>query len=132
MPHIIVEYSQNLEPVMDLEGLLGTLHRAALDTGVFPLAGLRTRAEPRDRYLIADGNPDHGFVHVTARIGHGRSEAVRGEVSAHLFETLCRHLKPVADGRGLAISLDLQESDPATSHKLINVAQWLDDRRTQV
>jgi len=127
MPHIIVEYSANLEPVMDLDGMLAGLHRAARDCGVFPPAGVRTRAEPRDRYLIADGNPDHGFVHVTVRMGHGRADAVRQQLAQHLFDQLCSHLQPLYETRGLGISLDLQESDPRTSFKRINLADWTAD-----
>ena len=44
----------------------------AAGTGVFPLAGIRCRALPRDSYRVADGHPDNGFVHVELRVGAGR------------------------------------------------------------
>ena len=72
MPHIIVEYSANIEPEMALEGLLKSLHEAALASGIFPLGGLRTRAVARRDYVIADGDRENGFVHLNLRIGHGR------------------------------------------------------------
>ena len=53
MPHIIIEYSANLEERLGLDGLMDTLHAAALVTGVFPLGGLRVRAHRADRYRIA-------------------------------------------------------------------------------
>ncbi|MBV9079473.1 MAG: 5-carboxymethyl-2-hydroxymuconate isomerase, partial [Methylobacteriaceae bacterium] len=45
MPHIIVEYSANLDGAISPRRLVNGLHAAALETGVFPLGGLRTRAE---------------------------------------------------------------------------------------
>ncbi|MYK28467.1 MAG: 5-carboxymethyl-2-hydroxymuconate isomerase, partial [Gammaproteobacteria bacterium] len=75
MPHLVVEYSANLESRLELEALMAKLRDVAVAGGVFPLAGIRVRAARRDRYLIADGDPAHGFVHVMARIGEGRAEA---------------------------------------------------------
>ena len=45
MPHLTVEYSANLEPRLDVMGLLGAVHRSALSTGVFEIGGIRVRAE---------------------------------------------------------------------------------------
>ena len=71
MPHLIVEYSANLEPALDIATLVEALHEAALETGVFPIGGMRTRAARRDLYRIADGHADNAFIHVQARIGAG-------------------------------------------------------------
>ena len=76
MPHFIVEYSANLESAADIKGLVAAVHKAAIQTGVFPLKGTRTRAARREVYEIADGHADNAFVHVTARIGRGRSVEV--------------------------------------------------------
>ena len=54
MPHLIVEYSGNLEKQLDMPAILRVVHDAALATGVFPFGGIRTRGERRDLYLIAD------------------------------------------------------------------------------
>ena len=44
MPHVIVEYSSNLDGAMDVQGLLNALHQAMIDSGAAPLPGIRTRA----------------------------------------------------------------------------------------
>ena len=51
-----------------------------MDTGVFALGGVRFRAHRCDDYLVADGDPDNAFVHLTARIGRRRDPDVRREV----------------------------------------------------
>ena len=48
MPHIIIEYSENLEQKINLDTLIEKIHISALDTGIFPLGGLRIRAAKRE------------------------------------------------------------------------------------
>ncbi len=88
MPHITVEYSANLEAQISPRRLVDAIHRAALATGVFPIGGLRTRAERRDIYAVADGDPDNAFVAVVARIGEGRDTASRKRVAEELMAVL--------------------------------------------
>ena len=44
MAHIQIDYSANLGDRLDLPGLCQALLKAAAETGVFPVAGLRVRA----------------------------------------------------------------------------------------
>ncbi|MYE87243.1 MAG: 5-carboxymethyl-2-hydroxymuconate Delta-isomerase [Gammaproteobacteria bacterium] len=127
MPHLIVEYSANLESRLELEALMAKLRDVAVAGGVFPLAGIRVRAARRDRYLIADGNPAHGFVHVMARIGKGRAEAVRRAQAQALFDALRAHLEPLSRDQvgGLALSLEMVQIDPVGSLKLNNLHERL-------
>ena len=48
MPHIVVEYSANLEDHIDIAVVLESLHSAAASHSSVPLAGLRTRAMKRE------------------------------------------------------------------------------------
>jgi len=127
MPHLIVEYSANLEPRLGLEALMAKLRDVAVAGGVFPLAGIRVRAARRDHYLIADGDPGHGFVHVTARIGKGRAQAVRRAQAQALFDVLRAHLEPLRRDQagGWALSLGMGESDQVGSLKLNNLHERL-------
>ncbi|MYG13492.1 MAG: 5-carboxymethyl-2-hydroxymuconate Delta-isomerase [Gammaproteobacteria bacterium] len=127
MPHLVVEYSANLESRLELEALMAKLRDVAVAGGVFPLAGIRVRAARRDRYLIADGDPAHGFVHVMARIGEGRAEAVRRAQAQALFDALRAHLEPLRSDQvgGLALSLEMVEIDPVGSLKLNNLHERL-------
>jgi 5-carboxymethyl-2-hydroxymuconate isomerase len=128
VPHLIVEYSANLEDDIRLDALLDDLHQAALDTGVFPLGGLRTRAHKTARYRIADCHPDNAFVHVTAIIGHGRPLDVRRSAAERLFGTLTRHLESVYQRRPLAISFNVQEFHPELNFKQNNLHEYVQSR----
>lgn len=129
MPHLIIEYSANLEERLGLDGLLDTLHRTALETGVFPIGGLRVRAHRADRYRIADCDPANAFVHVTALIGHGRPLEVRREAGERLFAALSAYLEPLFEEGPLAISFNIQEFHPTLNYKKNNLHRYVAERR---
>jgi 5-carboxymethyl-2-hydroxymuconate isomerase len=128
VPHLIVEFSSNIEHDIGLEGLLDRLHGTALETGVFPIGGLRIRAIRMDHYRIADNHPDNGYVHVTAWIGHGRPLDVRKRAGSLIFEALTDHLKDVYERRPLAISFNMQEFHPELNFKQNNLHEYVRER----
>lgn len=130
MPHLIIEYSANLEPQLQLPQLIEALHNTAAVIEAFPLAGLRTRAERRDHFLIADGNAHNAFVHLTLRIAHGRSVEVRKAAGDLLFAALCRELQPLLERRPIAISFEISEIDPVLNYKGGNIREYMTKRGT--
>ncbi len=125
MPHIVVEYSSNLEADVPPRRLIDALHQAALQTGVFPLGGLRTRAERRDIYAVADGNPDNAFVAVVARIGKGRDPETRRRVATELMAALEAETAQAFRTRGLGLTVEVQEIDDTASLKTNNLHERL-------
>ena len=125
MPHQIIEYSANLEEKMDIGVLLDGMHQIAADTDGLPLGGLRTRAARREHYRIADKHPDHAFVHVILKLGHGRPEEVRQGFGEKLFAVLCELLEPVASVSSLAISLEIQEIHAKLTWKKSNLREHM-------
>jgi len=128
LPHLIVEYSANIEEQIALDALLDKLHTCALGTGVFPLGGLRVRAHRADHFRIADKAPDNGFVHVTALIGHGRPLDVQQRAAEELFAVLTKHLEPLYDKSPLALSLNVQEFHPVLNFKKNNLHEYVKRR----
>jgi 5-carboxymethyl-2-hydroxymuconate isomerase len=128
LPHLIVEYSANIEDQIALDALLDKLHSCALGTGVFPMGGLRVRAHRADAYRIADKAPDNGFVHVTAIIGHGRPLDVQQRAGEELLAALTQHLQSLYERSPLAISLNIQESHPVLNFKKNNLHEHVKRR----
>lgn len=110
MAHFIYEYSANLPEVqLDLPGLMEKMHSAAAGSGIFPLAGLRSRATCCEEYRIGDGNPEHSFVNLSMKVGRGRDLETRLQIGQVLFDILIEHLQPIFDSRGLAVSFEMRE-----------------------
>ncbi len=129
MPHLIIEYSANLEGAVEIAGLVKQIHDAALETGVFPIGGIRTRAERRDIYAIADGHADNGFIHVQARIGVGRTPEVRQKAAEHIFSTLKAATADAFAKRPLGLTLEVVEIDPVGSLKHNNLHDIVEARK---
>jgi 5-carboxymethyl-2-hydroxymuconate isomerase len=126
MPHCIVEYSANLAEEARIPVLLQTLadhYRSAPD--VFPLAGIRVRALPVTDVVIADGNPEHGFVNVTWKIGAGRDEAFLKDFFARAFDLVQTHLAPLSRSRGIGLTQYVEIAPPAWSWKSNSIRNFL-------
>ena len=128
MPHFIIEYSSNVEEQISIDELVDRVHSAALATGVFPLGGLRTRCARRDVYRIADGHPDNHFVHLVARIGHGRDLETRVSAGESVFSALCEFLEPLWNTKTISISFEIQQIDKDTTWKKNNIHKALEER----
>ncbi len=111
MPHQIIEYSSNLNSVLDIATLVDALHSAAAAQEELPLAGLRTRAYVSERFLIADRHPDNAFVAVYLRVGEGRDRATLQRIGSTLSEVLVKQVQTMAPDLPIALSYELQEID---------------------
>ena len=129
MPHLIVEYSANLERDIVIHELVAALHAAALETGVFPIGGIRTRAARRDVYAIADNHPDNSFIHVQARIGAGRPPEIKQKAAEHIFAALKSETVRVFAERPLGLTFEIVEIDPVGSLKHNNLHEIVEARR---
>ena len=121
MPHFTVEYSANLDGRVDIGGLLKTVQAAALETGLFPIGGLRVRAARRDQYEIGDGHPDNAFVYILVRIGAGRTAEDKRRAGEHIFAAVTEALQGVYDTTPLSIGMDIEEIEPGFGFKKNNL-----------
>jgi 5-carboxymethyl-2-hydroxymuconate isomerase len=125
MPHFTMEYSANLESRLDIGQVVEVVRRAAVETGIFPLGGIRVRAIRCEHYSIADGRPHFGFLDMVLRLGEGRDLAIRKKAGEHIFQALSDHLDPVFAQSQFALSFDMQINDKETSWKRNNIHEVL-------
>jgi len=125
MPHFTIEYSANLDTRVDMGAVVEIVRKAAVETGIFPLGGIRVRAIRCEHYAIADGRPDLGFLDMVLRLGEGRDLATRKKAGEHIFRMLSDHLDPVFWQSPFALSFDMQINDRQTSWKRNNIHEQL-------
>jgi 5-carboxymethyl-2-hydroxymuconate isomerase len=125
MPHFTIEYSANLDARVDMDKVVELVRHAAVETGIFPLGGIRVRAIRCDHYAIADGRPEHSFLAMVLRLGEGRDLATRKKAGEHIFRILSDHLDPVFAASLFALSFDIQINDKETSWKRNNIHEAL-------
>jgi 5-carboxymethyl-2-hydroxymuconate isomerase len=131
MPHLNIEYSANLEDALDIQALVDQIHETALGTGIFPLGGVRTRAEARKHYRIANGDPRAGYIHMMVRIGSGRDAETRRSAGDRIFAALCEFTHEEFESRPLALSFELHEIPPEMAWRKNNLHELLKKESSQ-
>ena len=120
MAHLSFEYSANLEEHLDLQGLCNAMRDAMSDSGVFPLGGIRVRGTRVDVCSVASGEPDLSFIDMTLRMGQGRDEAVRVQVTDDIYSAAETWLRGKVGDMPFALSLEVMEIDARFSEKRFN------------
>ena len=122
MPQITIEFSRNMESRTPIPALLKAVHEAALASGLFERGfGIRSRAVPRDCYLVADQDPENAFIAVIVRIAAGRTEQERNALADVIFAAVCRELEILISSVPLALSLEVQEIAELGARNLNNL-----------
>lgn len=127
MPHLIVDYSANMEERTDMAGLCNALRVAAIETGVLPMPGVRVRAFRADHVSIADGAEHHGYVDISVRLRGGRPDAAKKAATDHIFAAAQAWLAPAMAVHPIALSLEMRDIDPDLSPKTGTIRDHLKD-----
>lgn len=110
MPHLTLEYSDNIE--FDAQPVLKRLHEELAATGAINLKGLKSRVLRHSQYRIADGYESYAFVHLNILLKGGRELETRQEIArramAVLEEAFGHHFE---DGY-ISLSVDMKEMQP--------------------
>lgn len=127
MPHLHIDYSANLEDVVDMGALCEAIRVAAAEIDAFPTAGIRVRATCVDHVAMADGNPKHGFIDLSIRLREGRPDNVKAEAVDCIFAALKDFMLPVMKIHSVALSAEMRDIDARLSPKFGNVRDHLED-----
>ena len=107
MPHLTLEYSDNIE--VDVQPLLARLHEEVIATGAINLKGIKSRAIKHTQYRVADGDPDYAFVHVGLLIREGRPREVQKDATQRVMKVLKETFGDLFETRKLSLTVDLKE-----------------------
>ena len=117
MPHFTMEYSANLDGVVDFDGLCKAVHETIMASGLFELGAVRVRALRADAYAVADLLPENGFIDMSFRVGKGRSDDEKHQTGEAIFATVTQFLAPRFETPHFALALEIREIDPDLSWK---------------
>ncbi len=127
MPHVHIEYSANLDAVIDMAALCNAIRETAVGIDAFPTPGIRVRATRVDHYSIADGNPKHGFIDLSVRLREGRPQDVKEDAIARVFAALQDFVAPAMADHSIALSAEMRDIDASLSPKFGNIRDHLED-----
>ena len=92
MPHVIVEYSANIEADLSPDRLVDEIHQAAITSGIAEPVAVRTRLKRREHYRVGDGSPENAFVHIDVRGRKGRTPEQKAGVVRGITDAVVREL----------------------------------------
>ncbi len=127
MPHVVIQYTANLEPGAEIGALCSALaevivaQRDGAGDRVFPIGGTRVLAYPTPHFAVADGGADRSFVYVNARIAPGRAPESVKATGAAMLAVVQRHFAEIFASRPVGITLQIDEGAPVFDAKHSNL-----------
>lgn len=118
MPHLIIQYSENIDPRIDMKQLCDQLNDTMCASAMFPKGGIRVRAYPTAAYSIADQHPQNAFIDMVLRIGAGRTLEQKRDFGHTLINQVSDNCKDLLSEPHFALSLEIVEIDPDLSWKV--------------
>ncbi|CAM3687397.1 5-carboxymethyl-2-hydroxymuconate Delta-isomerase [Polaromonas hydrogenivorans] len=122
MPHIQIDYTASLADAVIKGRLVDKVHQAAVDSGIFPVWGIRTFAQAMGEYRVGNGQVGNGFVNITVRIAPGRNLALRQRIRQELFGAMLAAMGPLFENHRLGCQLEVTEFDADVSVYQNNLA----------
>ena len=126
MPHFQIDYSANLEEIVDMSALCEAIRDTAAQIDTFPTAGIRVRATRVDHFAIADGAAKHGYIDLSVRLREGRPQDVKEDAVARVFATLKAYVGPAMDKHSIALSAEMRDIDASLSPKFGNIRDHME------
>ena len=127
MPHVVVQYTANLDREARIGALCKTLaeiivaQRDAAGGRVFPIGGTRVLAYPTLHFAVADGAPDRAFVYLNVRIATGRSRPLVVATGEALIAAVRAHFAAIFASRPVGITVQIDEGAPVFDLKHSNL-----------
>ncbi|MCZ2104166.1 MAG: 5-carboxymethyl-2-hydroxymuconate isomerase [Comamonadaceae bacterium] len=133
MPHLIINYSGNLDAIVDMPALCRDAADAMLavrdEAGrqVFPTGGTRVLAYPAPHFALADGGAagraagagktgirgsdpgEYAFMYANLRMARGRSAASQKASGEAVVSAIRKHLDPLMATRHIGLTVQVDE-----------------------
>jgi 5-carboxymethyl-2-hydroxymuconate isomerase len=117
MPHIILEYSDNIKEHVDFDLLFQRLHALIVQNGPFDLVNIKSRAIAHSHFYVADGGAQNGFVHLSLSIFAGRDLTLRKALGEKLLAFLQEEFAQSFATLNFSITCEMREMDKETYFK---------------
>ncbi|CAH0542827.1 5-carboxymethyl-2-hydroxymuconate Delta-isomerase [Vibrio marisflavi] len=115
MPSLILEYSNSVDERVNVQGLLEDLHKAAIDSGLFDQASVKSRALRYHTWLIGSEGDSQDFIHIRFELFSGRNEEQKRELSRQLMTVLQEQASQVH-----SLTIDIRDIDKSCYQKVLN------------
>jgi 5-carboxymethyl-2-hydroxymuconate isomerase len=116
MPHVVLQYTANLEREVDMRALCRDIAAVLIEQKdeaggpLFPIGGTRVLAYPAQVYAVADGKADYAFCYINIRIASGRSEAAKKRAGDAVLVKVKARFAAAFEKNHVGVTLQIDES----------------------
>jgi 5-carboxymethyl-2-hydroxymuconate isomerase len=115
MPNLVLEYSNSVDERVNVQGLLEDLHKAALDSGLFELASVKSRTLRCHNWLIGEAGDSLDFIHINFELLAGRTSEQKRALSRDLMAVLQEQASHVH-----SLTVNIRDMDVECFQKVVN------------
>src|SRR4051794_17720525 len=116
MPHVVIQYTANLEAQVDMPALCreiaDTLIEQRDEEGrpLYPIGGTRVLAYAAESFAVGDSKGDYGFCYINIRIAAGRSDAKKKESGDAVLAKVQARFASAFEKKHVGVTLQIDES----------------------
>ena len=114
MPHVIIDYSGNIQSEVRKAGIVGLVHGVMINSGLFQDKDIKTRAYASDDFMMGEKGGDGTFLFVSIAIMPSRDDPQKSVLSQSIYDQVAAVL-PGID----SISVEIRELHKPSYRKTI-------------
>lgn len=111
MPHLILEYSDNIVCPNNLASLFDKLHHLLADELPTQLASCKSRCIAHPLFFIGDQTENNAFVHLTIKVLSGRSDSKKNHIGKMILSMLTEFFLAESSHLSIKFSVELMDLD---------------------
>ena len=109
MPHLILEYTANIQQEIDSDTLFSSLHRILATTGGINVENCKSRVISLEDFFIGQGNKSNVFVHLDITFLHGKPAELQQAIGKKCLTYLKEYFSPSVAKNALQITVVINE-----------------------
>jgi 5-carboxymethyl-2-hydroxymuconate isomerase len=111
MPHIVLEYSNNIYPTPNIKALFAKIHELLEKELPTQLSSCKSRCVVHDSFYIGDGSIKNAFTHLSIKIMPGRTAEKKQQVLKGVMDIMNEFFQRYEGSMNLQKSVELMDLD---------------------
>lgn len=111
MPHIILEYSNNLVFDQEASVLFESIHHLLARELPTQLSSCKSRSYDSDSYRVGDGQANNAFAHLGIKVMPGRTEERKAHIAQQIMDMMYIFFQTQYTALNLQLSIEMQDLD---------------------
>ena len=120
MPHLIIEYTDNIIEEPRWGDLYRDIHGVLIATSEWYSPDIKSRAVRLTNYCVCNGNPDQAFISLTIQIRAGRRDNMKQSGSENCLKILASHFHRTLEELQSSITVQIVDIHAPSYRRRIN------------